>query len=102
MKLKDKKIELLKQVHTKDAQGFTTTTLEPVATVWAYFRQLSGKERFSGYATIAEEEALFQISYRADITTAHVIRYRGADDNITRIDTYKGYKEDLTLYAKRK
>lgn len=102
MKLKDKKIELLKQVHIRDAEGFTTTTLEPVATVWAYFRQLSGKERFTGYATVAEEEALFQISYRTDITTAHIIRYRGIDYNITRIDTFEGYKEDLTLYAKRK
>ena len=102
MKLKDKKIELLKQVHTRDAEGFTTTTLEPVATVWAYFRQLSGKERFTGYATVAEEEALFLISYRTDITTAHIIRYRGIDYNITRIDTFEGYKEDLTLYAKRK
>ena len=102
MKLKDKKIVLLKPVHIRDEEGFTTTTLEPVATVWAYFRQLSGKERFTGYATVAEEEALFQISYRTDITTAHIIRFRGVDYNITRIDTCEGYKEDLTLYAKRK
>lgn len=28
MKLKDKKIELLRQVHTRDEMGFTKTTLE--------------------------------------------------------------------------
>ena len=48
MKLKDKKIEILAAVHTTDPEGFSTETLEPVAPpVWAYFRQLSGKEVFA-------------------------------------------------------
>ena len=102
MKLKDKKIELLKQVHTRDEQGFTKTTLEPVATVWAYFRHLSGKEVFAAATTNYKEEVLFQISYRADITTAHIIHFHGVQYEITRIDTFEGYKEDLTLYCKRK
>ncbi|NLU24715.1 MAG: phage head closure protein [Clostridiales bacterium] len=102
MKLKDKKIELLKQVHTRDEQGFTKTTLEPVTTVWAYFRHLSGKEVFAAATTNYKEEVLFQISYRADITTAHIIRFHGVLYEITRLDTFEGYKEDLTLYCKRK
>ena len=71
--------------------GFTTTTIETVATVWAYFRHLSGKE-----------DVLFQIGYRTDITPAHMIRYNGVDYEITRIDTFEGYKTDLTVYCKRK
>ena len=47
MKLKDKKIELLRQVHTRDEMGITKTTLESMGTVWAYFRHLSGKEVFA-------------------------------------------------------
>ena len=40
MKLKDKKIELLKQVTEHDSEDFSTTTLHPVCPpVWAYFRQ---------------------------------------------------------------
>lgn len=40
MKLKDKKIELLQQVTTRDNEEFAQTPLQPVsAPAWAYFRQ---------------------------------------------------------------
>ena len=101
MKLKDKKIELLQQVTTRDSEGFAQTTLQSVgAPVWAYFRQLSGKERFAGMTAVAEEEALFTINYRTDINTTHVIRYNGKLYDITRVDVFEGYKEDITLYCK--
>lgn len=45
MKLKDKKIEILKPVTVIDSEGFSETTLQPIdGPLWAYFRQLSGKE----------------------------------------------------------
>lgn len=50
----------------------------------------------------ATEEVLFVINYRTNITTAHIVRFRGVDYDITRVDTFEGYKQDLTLYAKRK
>ena len=79
MKLKDKKIELLQQVTTRDNEGFATTTLEPIdAPLWAYFRQLSGKEVFAAATINYKEEVLFAINYRTDITTAHVVRYKGS------------------------
>ena len=99
MKLKDKKIELLRQVHTRDEMGFTKTTLESMGTVWAYFRHLSGKEVFAAATVNYKEEVLFQGNYRADLTTANMVRYNGTLYNITRIDTFEGYKEDLTLYC---
>ena len=99
MKLKDKKIELLRQVHTRDEMGFTKTTLESMGTVWAYFRHLSGKEVFAAATVNYKEEVLFQIGYRADLTTVNMVRYNGTLYNITRIDTFEGYKEDLTLYC---
>ena len=102
MKLKDKKIELLKQVHTRDGQGFTKTTLEPVTTVWAYFRHLSGKEVFAAATTNYKEEVLFTVNYRADITNSDVVRYNDVLYDITRVDVFEGYKTDLTLYCKRK
>ena len=103
MKLKDKKIEILRQVTVKDNEGFSTTTLEPIAPpVWAYFRQLSGKEVFVAATTNYKEEVLFQINYRAAITSTHVVRYKGVLYDITRIDTFEGYKEDLTLYCSRR
>lgn len=103
MKLKDKKIEILTPVTVRDEAGFSTTTLQPLGTpVWAYFRQLSGKEVFAAATTNYREEVLFQVNYRTDLTTAHVVRYRGVLYDITRIDTFEGYRQDLTLYCSRR
>lgn len=102
MKLKDKEIELLRQVHTREEMGITTTTLESMGTVWAYFRHLSGKEVFAAATVNYKEEVLFQVNYRPDLTTACVVRYRGILYDITRIDTFDGYKEDLNLYCSRR
>lgn len=103
MKLKDKKIEILTPVTVCDEAGFSTTTLQPVGSpVWAYFRQLSGKEVFAAATTNYKEEVMFQVNYRTDLTTAHVIRYRGVLYDITRIDTFEGYRQDLTLYCSRR
>lgn len=103
MKLKDKKIEILKPVSSRDKEGFSSTALVPAAPpVWAYFRQLSGKEVFAAAATSYKEEVLFQVNYDPDITATHVIRYRGILYDITRVDTFEGYKSDLVLYCTRR
>lgn len=100
MKLKDKKIEICEYTYSSDKYGNRLKTLVPVATVWAYFRQLSGKEIKTGISTKTNETVLFQIGYRADIKTTHVIRYKGVLYDITRVDVFEGYKADLTIYAK--
>jgi SPP1 family predicted phage head-tail adaptor len=101
MKLKDKKIEILKPTYTKDSEGFSAETLTPISPlIWAYFRHLSGKEIYANATTIATEQVLFTINYRQDVTTAHVVRYKGILYDITRIDTFEGYKGDITLYAR--
>ena len=103
MKLKDKKIEILAVTHTQDPEGYSIETLIPIAPpMWAYFRQLSGKEVYAAMSVQAVEEVQFVINWRDDITTRHIIRFRGADYDITRVDTFEGYKSDLTLYAKKK
>ena len=103
MKLKDKKIEILQQVTVKDNEGFSTTTLDPIAPpLWGYFQQLSGKEVFAAATTNYKEEIRFVINHRTDLTTAHAVRYNGILYDITRIDTFEGYKEDITLYCSRR
>ena len=101
MKLKDKKIEILAKVFTHDKYGNSVTNYQPItdAPLWAYFRQLSMRELY-GIVTRVEETSLFQIAYRNDITTAHVIRYKGDLYEIIRIDRYEGYKTDLLIYGK--
>ena len=100
MKLKDKKIDIMEAQVVTDSIGNRIKQLVTVATVWAYFRQLSGDEIYR-VTTQVNEEIMFRINYRADITTTHVIRYKGILYNITRVDVYEGYKSDLTLYCKR-
>ena len=103
MKLKDKKIEILAVQSVINENGYPEETLEPICPpVWAYFRQLSGKEYYAANAEQVQEEVLFQINWRAGLSTAHVIRFNGVLWDITRVDTFEGYKGDLTLYFKRK
>jgi SPP1 family predicted phage head-tail adaptor len=70
--------------------------------MWAYYRQPSGAEIHANDATFPAEDVQFIINWRADITTRHVVRFRGTLYDITRIDTFEGYKEDLTVYGKRR
>ena len=100
MKLKDKRIEIQESQYVSDKYGNRKKELVTIATVWAYFRQLSGNEIYR-VTTTATEEVLFRINYRSDITTAHVIKYKDTLYNITRVDVYEGYKNDLTLYCKK-
>lgn len=100
MKLKDKKIELLGVRYVSDQYGNRSKETFTLATVWAYFRQLSGNEIYR-VTTQTMEEVMFIINHRTDITTENVIRYKGILYNIVRVDVFEGYKGDLTIYCKR-
>lgn len=103
MKLKDKKIEILAVQNDVNENGYAVETLKPICPpVWAYFRHLSGKEYFAANAEQVKEEVLFQVNYRAGLDTTHVIRYNGVLWDITRVDTFEGYKADLKLYCRRR
>ena len=100
--LKDKKIILYKKSTVKDSEGFSTTKYKPIhpGRVWAYVRQLSAGEFFAAQAVQQSEEMLFVVNWRDDINPADCfIEYRGIFYNITRVDTYEGYKQDLKTYA---
>lgn len=103
MKLKDKKINIYTERYVPNGNGYTTKVTEPlVLNVWAYFRQLSGKEIFAAASYRYDEEVLFIINYRNDITTTCYVEYNGEQYNVNRIDTFEGYKQDIMLYCKRK
>lgn len=70
--------------------------------IWAYVRQLSGREIFAAAQVQAEEEMLFVVNWRDNVDTSCQIEYKGLKYDITRIDTYEGYKDDLKIYAKVK
>lgn len=53
--------------------------------------------------SITRKKCCFRRIYTApDLTAIDVTRYNGRLYNITRIDTFEGYKQDLTLYCSRR
>ena len=104
MKLKDKQIEILRVTHTKDADGFAAESYEPIhrGRLWAYFRHLSGQEIHASGATFNTEQVLFVINWRRDVTSREVVRFGGVLYDITRVDGFEGYREDISLYATRR
>jgi len=100
--LKDKKITIYRKSRIKDSAGFGTTTYKAIhaGRLWAYVRQLSAGEVYAAKTVQQKEEMLFTINWRNDINAADcAIEYRGVIYDITRIDTFEGYKEDLKIYA---
>ncbi len=98
--LKDKKINILKQKKGYDDDGEPIDELIPVAeNIWAYYRQLTGREIYAALTVDTQEEVVFEINWRNDIDTTMKIQYKGNIYNITRIDDYEGYKNDLKIYA---
>lgn len=105
---KDKKVSIYKTVWGKDEIGCHTAIgycpIHP-GRLWAYVRQLSGQERYAAMALQIEEEMLFVINWRKDLSKAEAagdlsLEYNGCWYSIKRIDTFEGYKEDLQLYGK--
>jgi len=98
--LKDKKITILKRSSGRDEYGEPIDELIPVAeNIWAYYRQLTGREIYAALTVDTQEEVVFEINWRNDIDTTMKIQYKGNIYNITRIDDYEGYKNDLKIYA---
>lgn len=97
--LKDKKITI--QHNTSDGTTDPTwETLQGAENIWAYYRAVSGKEFYAAAQTQAEEDVLFIINYRTDVTAAMRVLYKGVDYGITRIDNFEGGKADIKLYCK--
>lgn len=101
-KLKDKKVTIYREEDISATPGSKPiigyTPIHP-GTLWAYVRQLSAKEYFARSTELQTEDIIFTVNYRPDITAKNSISYKGAFYNITRVDTFEGYKDDLHLYA---
>mgnify|MGYP002749273098 FL=1 len=102
MKLKDKKIRILAYESYTNNNGFPVEKWNVIheGKLWAYYRQLSGKEFFAAATVNAEENVLFTVNYRTDIEADMIVEYAGEYYQITRIDDHEGYKTDIDLYCK--
>lgn len=107
-KHKDKKVTVYKSEHGQDPGGYHNIIgYRPIhpGRLWAYVRQLSASEYFAAKATQVSEEILFVVNWRKDLANPNAtlglsLEYNGCWYNITRIDTFEGYKEDLQIYGK--
>lgn len=109
--LKDKRVTLYVQVSTHDSAGFAKTGYMPIdatgGTRWAYYRQMGGMAYWASDALQTKADVEFIIGF--DSLIAHAvdfekiyIDYGGRLYQVSRVDTFEGYKRDLTLYATAK
>jgi len=100
-KLKDKKITIYSYVNVSEPGMMPQEKWKPIhpGQLWAYVRQLSATEYFAAAAVQHKESILFVVNWRDGITASNLIEYRGKFYDITRVDTFEGYKNDLQLYA---
>ncbi|MBD3950027.1 phage head closure protein [Tuanshanicoccus lijuaniae] len=104
-KLKDKKIQIYKEIVKKDK--FNTPIGKVISVVhaglWAYVRQTSAKE-YMEYNYISSQqyqvEMLFTINYRENLDNTMLIRYNDKWYSILRIDYFEGDKKDILILAK--
>ena len=94
-RVKDKKVIIYRR------EGGAYYPLHP-GQVWAYARQLSGDEIHRAKQDSRDEDMQFILNYRPDHALWDHILYRGIFYDVTRVDTFEGYKKDLIVYAHNK
>lgn len=107
--LKDKRLEVLCNVHTTDSAGFDVDGYMPIALTpdgkqWAYFRALGGSLYYAAQATQVKADVMAVVAYSDWLASMRwlekvYVRYAGRLYQATRVDTYEGYRRDLTIYA---
>lgn len=106
VRLKDKKIGLVSVTDVIDPEGNSVEVYSLVAQVWAYVRQVDQTKRTNTAAPYSDEELMFYVNWRQDLATSdgespiRFVTYCGRVLEITRVDTYEGYRRDLAIYAK--
>ena len=101
-RLKDKKVTIWQQYEGKDRDGNSVSYWKKLKTVWAYYRQTSGRE--VALAKLAqleqEEDAVFVTNYYEWLNdTGFKITYKGRVYNISRIDNFTDEQRELEIYA---
>lgn len=102
--LKDKKIEIWRSdCEQRDEDGFPIIAETKIHSgqLWAYYRHVSAKERYTTYDLQEEYEAIFVINHRENLDPrTDYILYKGQKYNIVAIDDFQGYKSDIKITAK--
>ena len=103
-KLKDKKITIYRQQDVSKPGYAPKMKYKPIhpGTLWAYVRQASGTEVYLSSGEYTQESMNFVIGWRPDIITLNdFVEYKGIFYDIKRVDTYEGYKDNITITGDR-
>lgn len=107
--LKDKRIEVFCKISTHDSAGFPVDGYMPIidtpdGTQWGYFRAMGGSLYWAAAATQVKADIMAVVAYSDWLASMRrlekiYIRFGGRLYQATRIDTFEGYRRDLTIYA---
>lgn len=94
----DRRITIRSYTIAQDTFGENVKTFTNLATVWAKFVGLAGREGYNTDQRVASFDAKFVIRYRADVTPQHKIVFDGATYDIKALNMIgrKRYLEILT------
>jgi SPP1 family predicted phage head-tail adaptor len=93
----DQRITLQQPAATVDALGQRTETWADLATVWAQAQPLRGREFFAAGQINSEASVRFRIRWRADVTGAMRVLWRGVPHDIESVIEPNGGREQLEL-----
>lgn len=100
--LKDKKINVWEYTSTVVSGVTKKTYVKRYNKIWAYYRHNGGNATITGTALKIYDEnasAIFVINKR-EIKIGYVIVYNHKIYEITRIDDFEGYTDDIKVYCK--
>lgn len=91
------RIKFLKKTYTRDSEGMTVETWQDVATVWASYEPISGREYFAAAAVNAENTARFRIRYYKDISPDMRVLFDGRTFDIKSVIDVQGRRREMEL-----
>ncbi len=97
----DQQITIQQNTPTQDATGQPIESWATLATVWAEYLPVSGREFWAARQVNATAVANFRIHYRSDVTRKMRVSFDGDTYNIADAaeDRRFGYKEFLLIRA---
>ena len=93
----DQRVTLQARVAGVDARGQGTETWADLATVWAQVTPLRGREYFAAGQTQTPADVRMRLRYRADVTPAHRVVWRGVPHDIVSVADMMAGAEMLEL-----
>lgn len=97
--LKDR-ITIQQKAVSRGAMGKEVVTWTDLATVWAQFEPLRGREYFSAKQEQAETNARFWMRYRSDVAPEMRVSFRGKVYDIESVIDYRGQRRGLELMTR--